>query len=157
MKEDTSMNDLLIKNKLNNSAQIIINLFRIIKAMNIKSKLQSKCPNLYLISVDKVIDIEDLKANASLNAYVSGIVRTQNNQLETVSISKLYLINTTTTTNAVNGHSTSSASSSSCSQYALVASDVQLSFISISVVKAKSAKTKDPLGIVSFTICIIIY
>ena len=122
--------------------------------MNIKTKLESKCPDLYLISIDKVIDIENLKDNINLNAYVSGIVRSSNNhqQLETVSISKLYLINSTTTT-AANDRSNSNNNTYS-SQYALVASDVKLSFISISIVKAKSAKTKDPLGIVSIIIYI---
>jgi len=111
----------------------ILNLFRMIKAMNIRNKLQSKFPTLYMVSVDKVMNIESLKNNSTeIFAYVSGLALIDG-KMKVISLSK-----------------TPSITTDNSSHVALVTSDVPLAFICITIVKAKNTlgRSKEPLGIV---------
>jgi hypothetical protein len=111
----------------------ILNLFRMIKAMNIRNKLQSKFPTLYMVSVDKVMNIESLKNNSTeIFAYVSGLALIDG-KMKVISLSK-----------------TPSITADNSSHVALVTSDVPLAFICITIVKAKTTlgRSREPLGIV---------
>ena len=114
----------------------ILNLFRMVKAMNIRNKLQSKFPTLYMVSVDKVMNIESLKNNsAEIFAYVSGLALI-NGLMKVISLSK-----------------TPSITAENNSHVALVTSDIPLAFICITIVKAKTTfgRSDEPLGIVSIS------
>ena len=111
----------------------ILNLFRMVKAMNIRNKLQSKFPTLYMVSVDKVMNIESLKSNSTeIFAYVSGLA-VIDGKMKVISLSK-----------------TPSITTDNSSHVALVTSDVPLAFICITIVKAKNTlgRSREPLGIV---------
>ena len=113
----------------------IVSLFRIVKAKQLRYELQSKYPSLYMVSVDKVMNVEALKNSPSdIFAYVSGLSLLDDGKLKVISLSKTPVIT------ADSGH-----------HVALVTSDIPLSFICITIVKAKStfARSEEPLGIVS--------
>jgi len=112
----------------------IFNLFRIMKAMNFRKKLESQYPILYMVSVDKVMNIESLKNSpVEIFAYVSGLAF-MDDKLKVISLSK-----------------TPSITAESSSHVALVTSDIPLAFICITIVKAKTTfvRSEEPLGIVS--------
>ena len=114
----------------------ILNLFRMVKAMNIRNQLQSKFPTLYMVSVDKLMNIESLKNNsAEIFAYVSGLALI-NGLMKVISLSK-----------------TPSITAENNSHVALVTSDIPLAFICITIVKAKTTfgRSEEPLGIVSIS------
>ena len=120
---------------IDKAAMKIVSLFRIVKAKQRRYELQSKYPSLYMVSVDKVMNVDALKNSPSdIFAYVSGLTLLDDGKLKVISLSKTPVITSDS------GH-----------HVALVTSDIPLSFICVTIVKAKStfARSEEPLGIVS--------